>query len=110
MLFPAAEPSCSPSRRVRVPIDLLLIDIAMPDEDGYTLIGDIRTNGLKQPAAALTARVRGIDRMQALDAGFNAHIAKPVEAHTLARTVATLVADARRDYVVIVYVAHRTRR
>ena len=75
--------------------DLLLIDIAMPGEDGYTLIRDIRSTGLKQLAAALTAQARDIDRAQALAAGFDAHISKPVEARTLAHAVATLIGGAR---------------
>ena len=70
--------------------DLLLIDIAMPGEDGYTLIRDIRSTGLKQ----LTAQARDIDRAQALAAGFDAHISKPVEARTLAHAVATLIGGA----------------
>jgi signal transduction histidine kinase/ActR/RegA family two-component response regulator len=75
--------------------DLLLIDIAMPGEDGYSLIRDIRSTGLKLPAAALTAQARDIERVQALEAGFDAHIAKPVEARALAQTVASLVGGAR---------------
>ena len=74
--------------------DVLLIDIAMPGEDGYALIRDLRANGLRQPAVALTAQTRDVDRARALEEGFTAHVAKPVEAHTIARTVASLVADA----------------
>jgi len=71
--------------------DVLLIDIAMPGEDGYTLIRELRASGLQQPAIALTAQTRDDDRARALAAGFTAHVPKPVEAHTLAQTVASLI-------------------
>jgi CheY-like chemotaxis protein len=71
--------------------DVFLIDVAMPGEDGYALIQDIRTRGVRQPAAALTAQAREADRDQALSAGFDMHIAKPVEAQALARAVAALI-------------------
>ena len=77
------------------PWDVFLIDIAMPGEDGYALMREIRTRGLRQPAAALTAQVRETDRARAFEAGFNAHIPKPIEAHHLAQAVATLIGDAR---------------
>jgi PAS domain S-box-containing protein len=73
--------------------DVLLSDVAMPGEDGYTLIRRIRTtvdaNGL--PAAALSAYVDGDSRAHALDAGFQAYLAKPVDPALLAATLATLV-------------------
>jgi len=75
--------------------DVLLVDIAMPGEDGYAFIRDIRARGLRQPAAALTAQARDVDRDQALRAGFDTHICKPVEAHPLALAVASLVEQAR---------------
>jgi CheY-like chemotaxis protein len=54
--------------------DVLLIDIAMPDEDGYTLMREMRASGIRQPAAALTAQAREADRVEALLAGFDVHI------------------------------------
>ena len=69
--------------------------IKVIDDGWYTLIRDIRSTGLKQLAAALTAQARDIDRAQALAAGFDAHISKPVEARTLAQAVATLIGGAR---------------
>jgi signal transduction histidine kinase/ActR/RegA family two-component response regulator len=75
--------------------DVFLVDIAMPGEDGYALIRDIRTAGWRQPAAALTAHARDIDRERLLDAGFDLHISKPVEARTLALAVASLLDGAR---------------
>ena len=81
----------------RTMYDVLLIDIAMPGEDGFALIRDIRARGLRQPAAALTAQAREVDHEQALLAGFDVHIAKPVEAVSLAQAVARLVENPRGD-------------
>jgi len=66
---------------------VLVIDLAMPDEDGYSLISRIRrdeqTLGRTVPAVALTAQVRVEDRARALSAGFNMFVPKPVEADEL---------------------------
>ena len=70
--------------------DVLLVDIAMPGEDGYALVRTLRAEGLRQPVAALTAHAHATDRARALDAGFDVHIAKPIEARSLAHAVATL--------------------
>jgi signal transduction histidine kinase/CheY-like chemotaxis protein len=75
--------------------DAIISDIGMPDEDGYLLIRKIRTlaedSKKNIPAIALTAFARKEDRMQALVAGFNAHLAKPVEPTTLIAMIADLV-------------------
>ncbi|MGM3309171.1 PAS domain S-box protein [Anabaena sp. WFMT] len=74
--------------------DILVSDIGMPQEDGYTLIRRIRTlpsdEGGKIPAVALTAYARAEDRTQALLAGFQLHIPKPVNPTELAAVVANL--------------------
>ncbi len=74
---------------------VLLSDIAMPDEDGYTFIRWVRAlppdRGGKTPAVALTAYARIDDRDQALAAGYDAHMAKPMEPAALADLVARLV-------------------
>jgi signal transduction histidine kinase/CheY-like chemotaxis protein len=74
-------------------VDVMLADIGMPDEDGYSLIRRVRAlNGRigGVPAAALTAFARDGDRQQALGAGFQLHLAKPIDAHSLVAAVATL--------------------
>ena len=73
--------------------DVLLSDIAMPEEDGYTLIRRIRDSiaATHLPAVAISAYADGNNRVQALEAGFQAYLAKPVEPTTLAATLATLV-------------------
>jgi CheY-like chemotaxis protein len=78
----------------RRPPDVLLSDIGMPEHDGYDLIRRVRERGLsgKQlPAIALTAFARPDDRRRALVAGFQTHVAKPVDPEELVAVVATLL-------------------
>ncbi len=78
--------------------DLLISDIGMPEMDGYDLIRQVREltaeNGGKVPAIALTAYARAEDRMQALRAGYQMHVPKPVELAELVAVAASLI---RRD-------------
>jgi signal transduction histidine kinase/ActR/RegA family two-component response regulator len=75
-------------------IDLLISDIGMPNEDGYTLLRRVRAlpaeQGGRIPAVALTAYARTQDRTAALLAGFQSHLAKPVEPAELVAVVANL--------------------
>jgi PAS domain S-box-containing protein len=74
--------------------DVMVSDIGMPDEDGYSLIRRIRALPEKQhrdiPAIALTAFTRAQDRMRALTSGYQNHVAKPVEPDELATVIASL--------------------
>lgn len=71
--------------------DLLVSDIGMPNVDGYELMRRIRRSGKKQlPAVALTALTRIEDRVKALAAGFQMHVAKPVEPAELLAVVLSL--------------------
>ena len=74
--------------------DLLISDIGMPGEDGYSLIRKVRAlppeRGGHIPAAALTAYARVEDRMRVLRSGFQIHIPKPVEPAELVAVVASL--------------------
>ena len=77
--------------------DVVISDIGMPDEDGYSLIQKIRAAGTgykRLPAVALTAFARVEDRMKALSAGFNMHVPKPVEPAELLTVIASLVANS----------------
>jgi CheY-like chemotaxis protein len=74
--------------------DVLLSDISMPEEDGYQLMRKVRTVAPRLPAAAVTAFARAEDRDAALAAGFQLHVAKPVEPVALARAVESLVRPA----------------
>jgi PAS domain S-box-containing protein len=74
--------------------DILLSDLGMPGEDGYSLIKKVRALSAEQggtiPAAALTAYARVEDRMKVLRAGFQIHLPKPVEPAELVAVVANL--------------------
>jgi PAS domain S-box-containing protein len=74
--------------------DVLVSDIGMPLEDGYSLIRKVRQLKAEQggqiPAIALTAYARPEDRMRAIAAGFQMHIAKPLEPAELVTMVASL--------------------
>lgn len=76
------------------PPDVLLSDIAMPGEDGYSLIRRVRAlppqRGGRVRAAALTAYAGAEDRARALAAGYNEHLAKPVEPKSLVGAAARL--------------------
>jgi signal transduction histidine kinase/ActR/RegA family two-component response regulator len=77
----------------RVVPDVLLSDIGMPDEDGFEFIRKVRLLGepvSRIPAVALTAYSNLGDRTQALLAGFQSHLAKPVDAQELIVNVAAL--------------------
>lgn len=75
--------------------NVLICDIGMPDMDGYRLMRQIRSLPADQggtiPAIALTAYAGELDRQQALAAGFQLHLAKPVEPSELVAEIAQLV-------------------
>ncbi len=81
--------------------DVLVSDLGMPIENGLTLIGKIRglspEQGCDVPAAALTAYVREGDKQEAIAAGFQMHISKPVEQKMLAETIAALAKRGKRS-------------
>ena len=76
--------------------NVLVSDIGMPDEDGFSLIRRVRARegeaGGRTPAIALTGYVHPEDRARLLAAGFQTHLRKPVEPEELVATVAALVA------------------
>ena len=80
-------------------VDLLLSDIAMPEQDGYALIREVRAMSSAHlasiPAAAVTAHARKDERERALAAGFQMHLTKPIDPAALVRAVALLAANAR---------------
>jgi hypothetical protein len=79
--------------------DLLISDIGMPEVDGYTLMRKIRTKkwpAAKLPAIALTAYAGEEDRKLAAEAGFNAHISKPITLNELVRVIAKLIGKRRK--------------
>ena len=78
--------------------DIVISDIEMPGEDGYSLIRKIRLQeppSQRVPAIALTAYTRSADRVRALAAGFQTHMSKPVEPAELVAAVKSLSAQRK---------------
>ena len=71
--------------------DVLISDIRMPEEDGYSLMRSLRGAGIATPAIALTAFARREDADEAQAAGFQMHLPKPVDAGQLIDAVAALI-------------------
>ena len=75
--------------------DLLISDIGMPDKNGYQFIREVRNlpaeSGGKTPAIALTAFARPEDHLSAMNAGYQAHLTKPVESRELITEIAKLL-------------------
>ncbi|WP_373527246.1 response regulator [Nostoc sp.] len=94
-----AVPSAAAAREIlpQLQPDVLISDIGMPGEDGYTLIRKIRAlkpdMGGKVPAIALTAYSDSENRIRALEAGFQTHVSKPVDPGELVEIVANLFAS-----------------
>ena len=74
--------------------DALVSDVAMPNQDGYDLIWQVRSRGPEQggniPAVAVTAYARAEDRERVLASGFQTHVSKPIDPDELIATVASL--------------------
>jgi PAS domain S-box-containing protein len=79
---------------IRTQPDLLLSDVAMPNQDGYMLMQQIRRlppdRGGRVPAIALTAYASEVDRHKAVAAGFQKHLKKPIDPNELVEAVAEL--------------------
>ena len=76
--------------------NVIVADIGMPDYNGYTLIGRVRSRdrekGKMVPAIALTAYTTAIDRDTVLSAGFQVHMSKPFDPSRLISVIADLAA------------------
>ncbi len=81
--------------------DALVCDIALPDEDGYTVVERVRALeaerntplAQRMPAIALSGYAAAEDRMRALLAGFQLHLGKPVDSRELVASIASLIDD-----------------
>jgi CheY-like chemotaxis protein len=75
------------------PFDIIISDVGMPTQDGYELIRGVRARetGNDVPAIALTAYARAEDAVRARRAGFDEHLAKPVDAEELLAAVKRLI-------------------
>ena len=81
--------------------DILISDIGMPEEDGYTLMKKLRARESERgghiPAIALTAYARREDRLRALSVGYESHVPKPVDPIDLVAAVASLTNRIGKD-------------
>ena len=94
--IPAASVAAAVERADGVALDAMVSDIAMPGQDGYTLIALLKDRlGPAMPAAtvALTAYAGRADRDRALAAGFREHLAKPLNPDVLLQTLEDLLAE-----------------
>jgi signal transduction histidine kinase/DNA-binding NarL/FixJ family response regulator len=83
------------TRIARSAPDAIVCDIAMPVEDGYTFIRGLRGSGNTTAAIALTAHAAEVDVALALAAGFDRHLAKPIDINRLVASIAELVVARR---------------
>ena len=78
-------------------ISVVVADIGLPDQDGYSLVRQIRAHRLQRlrtiPVIAVTAYVSASDRERALAMGFHQHVAKPADPVTLIDAIARAVAS-----------------
>ena len=83
--------------------DAIVSDVGMPDEDGYSLIQQVRTlepeRGGLTPAIALTGYGRPEDRLQLLAAGYQVHLSKPVELMQLVNSIAKLTSRDEKKHL-----------
>jgi len=87
----AASGAAAIEAHARQPFDLILMDIQMPDMDGYQTTDEIRRvdveQGRRTPVIAMTAHHRPVDRQRCLDAGMDDHLPKPIDLQGLASTI-----------------------
>ncbi|MCE6992966.1 response regulator [Dyadobacter sp. CY323] len=78
--------------------DLVILDLAMPDQDGYQTAALLRTNqGLSIPLIALSGYGQEEDRRRTADAGFDAHLVKPVDFAELIDLLGTMLPDTPQN-------------
>ena len=97
----ATSASAALAQLEQVRPDVFVSDVGMPDVDGYELMRMVRVLeaglGWRTPALALTAYAGEGDRQLALSAGFDEHVAKPVEPETLVSAIATLAEKIKKS-------------
>lgn len=87
-VFDSAQDALDSLARLRP--DVLISDLQMSRLDGFEFIRQVRSRGYDIPAVAISALARESDRQQALQAGFDLHVPKPVEVDDLIAAVASL--------------------
>jgi CheY-like chemotaxis protein len=69
------------------PADVVIADVGLPQMDGYAFVRAMRARGMTVPAVALTGYASAADRAQAIEAGFNDHLGKPVVPEELVQVI-----------------------
>ncbi len=77
--------------------DLVLLDIQLPDLDGFSVLAELRARWPDLPVVALTAHAMSTDRIQVREAGFDGCITKPIDVATFLSQVERAVAGERWD-------------
>ncbi len=77
----------------------VICDIAMPGEDGYSFVRKLRASGCTVPSVALTAYSTQLDAQRALEAGFDLHLAKPINLERLVDALSELLAEQRSQRI-----------
>jgi DNA-binding response OmpR family regulator len=81
----------------RLPVDLVLLDIMMPELDGFETLRAAREGGISAPVVLLTARSGDADILRGYEAGADYYIAKPFRNETLLNIVTYLIGDLSDD-------------
>lgn len=79
------------------PIDLILLDVMLPDGNGFELCGELRRRGLTTPVIMLTARAQPVDRVRGLDLGADDYLTKPFDLQELLARVRAVLRRARSE-------------
>ncbi len=78
--------------------DLIVLDMQMPEMDGYQAVAELRDRGFEGPVLALTANVLALDRQRCLDAGCDEFLGKPVRIHELIQVCSRLLRQSEASF------------
>lgn len=92
-VFQAGDGAVGVQTAARETLDLIVMDVQMPNLDGYQATQRLRASGFGKPIVALTAHALVEERIKCLDAGCNDYLSKPVNPGQLVSTLAALTAD-----------------